>query len=95
MNLTTQPFLSLLGDIEGSRLHHWLARPSRVPVFHGTGVRSLYLVPDVSSATMQPQGVVLRLTHLRYFSCGCILPNPSGRVRQSGSQNAPSTPVVE
>jgi hypothetical protein len=26
--------------IEGSRLHHWLPRPSRVPIFHRAGFKA-------------------------------------------------------
>jgi hypothetical protein len=36
--------------IEGSRLHHWLPRPSRVPNFHRAGIKAstlclMYLRP--------------------------------------------------
>ena len=38
---TTAPFLpSSVGEIEGSRLHHWLPKPSRGPVFHRAGFKA-------------------------------------------------------
>ena len=64
----TTPFSPIsIGDIEGSRLHHWLPRPSRVPDFHRGGVRSLYLVAYVSSLAMTPQRLAACITHLRYL----------------------------
>jgi hypothetical protein len=44
--------------IEGSRLHHWLPRPSRVPNFHRAGIKASTLCLMYLRSSYKHEGVL-------------------------------------
>src|SRR5215211_8747724 len=78
------------GFQHGSRLHHWLPRPSLVPNFPRTGVEASTSCPMYLRPPWHHKG-----WYCASLNCGisyeCVSPCLPGRVRRNSSQNTPST----